>query len=78
MHQCFIKSHLHDIKDKGKENKMFDSLKQPDVNALNVLPASEGSETCECHQANESIDFYARALWPVLVEDSVVTYITKT
>src|SRR6266850_3807955 len=70
-HQNSIKDHLRDIEDEGEEYENFHSPEQPDVDALNILPASEGRETCECHQTDESVDLYARALWPVLVDDSI-------
>jgi hypothetical protein len=62
---------LRDIEDEGKEYGNFHSPEQPDIDALNILPASEGRETCECHQTGESVDLYARALWPVLVDNSI-------
>jgi hypothetical protein len=62
---------LHDIEDEGKKYGNFQSAEQPDIDALNILPASKRCETGECDQTDESVDIYARVLRPGLVDDSI-------
>lgn len=59
------------IKDNGKKYGKPQSPEQPDIDAVNLLPTSQGSEAGKCHQADDSIDLHAGALRPVLVQDSI-------
>lgn len=59
------------IKDDGKEYGKPQSPEQPDIDAVNLLPTSQGCEARKCHEADESVDLYAGALRPVLVNDSI-------
>ena len=69
--QNSVKDHLHDIENEGKKYENFHPGEQPDIDTLNILPASKRRETGACHQTDESVDLYARVLWPVLVDDSI-------
>jgi hypothetical protein len=70
-HRCPIKGDLCGIKDKGKKYGNSHPPEQPDIDAMNLLPTSQGCETGKGHQTNESVDLYAGVLWPILVEDSI-------
>jgi hypothetical protein len=70
-HRCSIKGDLRGIKDNGKKYGKPQSPEQPDIDAVNLLPTSKGCEAGKCHQADESVDLYACALRPVLVDDSI-------
>jgi hypothetical protein len=70
-HQNSVKDHLRDVESEGKKYGNFHPAEQPDVDTMDILPASKRCETGECHQTDESVDLYARALRPVLVDDSI-------
>lgn len=59
------------IKDNGQKYGKPHPPEQPDIHAANLLPSSQGCETGECHEADESVDLYAGTLRPVLVDDSI-------
>jgi len=59
------------IKDNGKKYGKPHSPEQPNIDAVNLLPTSQGCEAGECHHADESADLYAGALRPVLVDDNI-------
>jgi hypothetical protein len=59
------------IKDNGKKYGNPHPPEQPDIDAVNLLPTSQGCETGKCDQADESVDLYAGTLRPVLVDDSI-------
>ena len=66
-----IKGDQCSIKGKGKKYRNFYSLERPDIDTVNLLPTSQGWETGECHQTDESVDLYACVLRPVLVDNSI-------
>jgi hypothetical protein len=70
-HRSSIKGELCCIEAKGKKYGNFHSLEQPDIDTVNLLPTSQGRETSECNQTDESVDLYARVLRPVLVDDGI-------
>lgn len=59
------------VKDNGKKYGNPHSPEQPDVDAVNLFPTSQGCEAGKCHQADHSTDLHAGALRPVLVDDSI-------
>jgi len=70
-HRDPIKGGLCGIKDDGKKYGKPQSPEQPDIDAVNLLPTSQGCEAGKCDEANESVDLYAGTLGPVLVDDSI-------
>jgi hypothetical protein len=51
--------------------EIFTRLSNQTSTPCNLLPTSQGRETGECHQTDESVDLYACALRPILVDDSI-------
>ena len=70
-HRGSIKGDLRGIKDNGKKYGKPHSPEQPDIDAVNLLPTSQGCEAGKRHQADEGVDLHAGALRPVLVNDNI-------
>ena len=66
-----VKDHLCVIEDQGKKYGNFQPSEQPNIDSLNIFPASNRCKTSECHQTDDSVDLDACARRPVLVDDSI-------
>ena len=70
-HRCSIKDDLGYVKDEGKNDGNLHSFERPDVDTLDIFPASQCRETRKCNETNEGVDVNAGARWPVLVDDGI-------
>jgi len=62
---------LHHIQGEGENDGNLHPFERPDVDTLDIFPASQGGETGKCNKTNEGVDIYACARWPVLVDDGI-------
>ena len=70
-HRGPIKDDLGHVKDEGENDGNLHSFERPDVDTLDIFPASQSGETGKCHKTNEGVDVNASARWPVLVDDRI-------
>lgn len=70
-HRGSIKGDLCNIKDNGKKYGKPHSPEQPDIDAVNLLPTSQGCKAGKCNQADQSVDLYTGVLRPVLVDNGI-------
>ena len=70
-HRCSIKDDLGHVKDEGENDGNLHSFERPDVDTLDIFPASLSGETGKCHKTNEGVNVNAGARWPVLVDEGI-------
>jgi hypothetical protein len=70
-HRCPIKDDLRHVKDEGEDDGNLHSFESPDVDTLDIFPASQSGKTGKRNETNERVDVYAGALWPVFVDDDI-------
>ena len=62
---------MYHVKDKRKNDGNLHSLERPDVDTLDIFPASQSGEAGKRNETNEGVDVYAGARRPVLVDDGI-------